>query len=285
MGKILDRQFLEMLKTITLHIQLSLKSGNLGNKRSKAIGSSVEFSDYREYLPGDDFRRIDWNAYARFERVFIKLFMQEQESPVTIFLDTSDSMKDHNKRETAVKVAGTFSYVALSDYDTVSLALFNEGVQDSLMNLRGTSSFNRVISTLEDHTFKGQSDLYASVFKWQAKFRKGITIIVSDLMYDHQLDKLIRLLSFHKQKVILCHILSQEELSPVFDENVRIIDSETKEYMDINTGIEAINLYKKKLSEYFKEIKTICSKYGVDYMLVNTAQPIEGFMKHIQSIT
>ena len=89
MDKIIDQKFLELLKTLTLRIRLSLKGGNLGSKRSKAIGSSVEFSDYREYNPGDDFRRIDWNAYARFEKVFIKLFMQEQESPVTVFIDKS----------------------------------------------------------------------------------------------------------------------------------------------------------------------------------------------------
>lgn len=284
MGKIIDQHFQELLKTLTVRIRLSLKSGNLGSKRSKAIGSSVEFSDYREYLPGDDFRRIDWNAYARFERVFIKLFMQEQESPVTIFMDKSDSMKEHNKRETAIKVTGTFSYVALADYDTVSLVMFEDGIKETLVNLRGSSSFNRVITGLEEASFNGMSNLYESIYRWQPKLKKGISILVSDLMYDHQIEKVIRLLAFNKQRVIVCHVLSKEELSPVFDENVRIIDSETKDYMDINTGIEAINLYKKKLDTYLKEIKSICTKYGVDYMLVNTDQPIEGFMKHIQSI-
>jgi len=284
MGQIIDKQFLELLKTLTLRIRLSLKGGNLGSKRSKAIGSSVEFSDYREYNPGDDFRRIDWNAYARFEKVFIKLFTQEQESPVTIFIDKSDSMKENNKRETAIKVASTFSYVALADYDTVSMVMFEDVMKESLVTLRGTTSFNRVISLLEGSIFSGKSNLYDTIYRWQPKFRKGITVIVSDLMYDHQIEKVIRLLSFNKQRVILCHILSEEELNPVFDENVRIIDSETNDYMDINTGIDAINLYKKTLSEYIKTIKANCTKYNTDYMLVNTNDPIEGFIKHIQSI-
>lgn len=284
MGQIIDQQFLELLKTLTLHIRLSLKGGNLGSKRSKAIGSSVEFSDYREYNLGDDFRRIDWNAYARFEKVFIKLFTQEQESPVTVFIDKSESMKENNKRETAIKVASTFSYVALSDYDTVSMVMFEDEMKESLVKLRGTASFNRVISLLEGSVFSGQSNLYNTIYRWQPKIRKGITVIVSDLMYDHQIEKVIRLLSFNKQRVILCHILSEEELNPTFDENIRIIDSETNDYMDINTGIDAINLYKKTLSKYIKTIKANCTKYNTDYMLVNTNDPIEGFVKHIQSI-
>lgn len=284
MGKIIDYQFLELLKTLTLRIRLSLKGGNLGSKRSKAIGSSVEFSDYREYNPGDDFRRIDWNAYARFEKVFIKLFMQEQESPVTVFIDKSDSMKENNKRETAIKVASTFSYVGLSDYDSISMIMFDEEMKETLVNLRGTASFNRVISMLEESEFGGKSNLYDTVYRWQGKLKKGITVIVSDLMYDHQIEKVIRLLAFNKQRIILCHVLSEEELNPEFGENVQLIDSETKEHMDINTGIDAINLYKKTLSEYVKSIKSKCTKYGVDYMLVNTKDPIEGFIKHIQSI-
>lgn len=285
MGQIIDQKFMELLKTFTLRINLSLKGGNLGSKRSKATGSSVEFSDYREYMPGDDFRRIDWNAYARFEKVFIKLFMQEQESLVTVFMDTSQSMKEYNKRETAIKVAGTFSYTALADYDTVSTVLFNQGVAHFLHNLRGTKSFNRVITELEGYEFQGESNLYNTVYSWQNKLRKGITVIVSDLMFDHQIEKVIRLLSYKKQRVVLCHILSEEEMNPEFDENVALIDSESGEKMDIDTGYEAINLYKEKLHEYVNEIKSVCSKYKVDYMLINTKDPIEGFIKHIQSIS
>ncbi len=284
MGKIIDRQFVELLKTLTMHINLSLKGGNLGSKKSRAIGSSVEFSDYREYMPGDDFRRIDWNAYARFEKVFIKLFMQEQESLVTVFMDTSESMKEFNKRETAIKITGTFAYTALADYDTVSTVLFNQSITHFLHGLRGSKSFNRVISSLEDFEFMGQSNLYDSIYPWQTKLKKGISIIVSDLMFDHQIEKVIRLLAYNKQRIILCHVLSEEELNPVFDENIQLIDSESGDKMNIDTGITAINLYKNKLHEYINEIKAICSKYGVDYMLINTNDPIEGFIKHIQSI-
>jgi len=285
MGNIIDQHFLELLQTMTLRIQLSLKNGNLGNKRSRSTGSSVEFSDYKEYLPGDDFRRIDWNAYGRFEKVFVKLFMQEQESPVTVFLDISKSMSFEDKKETAIKIAATFSYVALSDYDTVSVALFNEGVTQSLINLRGSISFNRVMNLLETSQFKGTSNLLESIQQWEPRLKKGISIIVSDLMFDHELDKVIRLLSFKKQRVIVCHVLSETELNPLFDENMQLIDIETQATLDIDTGIEAINLYKHKLEEYMHDLQTTCKKYKTDYVFVNTSIPIEQFIKQIQLLT
>jgi len=284
MEKILDSHYLELLKTLTINIQLSLKSGNLGNKRSKSTGSSVEFSDYRTYMPGDDYRRIDWNAYARFEKVFIKLFMQEQECPVTVFLDKSASMSMKNKKETAIKVAAAFVYVALADYDTVSLISFDDREGRSNEKIRGIQGFSRMMQLFESMEFGGNSDLYQVLYRYQPKLKKGITVVVSDLMYDHQIEKVLRLLQFNKQKVIICHVLSDEEINPVFGENVRIIDSETEDYLDIDTGVEAINRYKKMLKNYLNEIKSSCQKSGVDYILVPTDQPIENFIKHLQSI-
>lgn len=284
MGTIIDQGFLELLKTMTLNIQLSLKSGNLGNKRSKSTGSSVEFSDYRDYMPGDDFRRIDWNAYGRFEKVFIKLFMQEQEAPITVFIDKSASMGTIEKMEAAIKIAATFCYIALTDYDTISITEFNHELQKNLTQLRGKASFNQVIKFLEQMEFEGNSSLYEAVKKWEPRFKKGMTILISDLMYDHQFEKVIRLLSFKKQRVILCHVLNEEELNPVFNENVRIIDLETNEGLDIDTGVEAINLYKQALAQYMIDIRSLCKKYQVDYVFVEANKSIEHFMKQIHGI-
>lgn len=285
MGKIIDQHFMELLRTLTLHMNLSLKTGNMGSKRSKAIGSSVEFSDYREYMPGDDFRRIDWNAYARFEKVFIKLFMQEMETLVSVFTDTSASMALMDKRETAVKIAATFGYAALADYDSVTNVLFNDGIKDFQPPMRGTKSFNRIITQLEEASFDGESNLYKTVYDWQPKLKKGISVIVSDLMYDHELEKVLRLLMYRKQRVVLCHVLAKEELNPELEENAMLIDSETGEKMDIETGISAINLYKKRLRDYCQEIEATCSKYGVHYILVSTDEPIEKFISKLGSIS
>lgn len=279
MGQIIDSQFLGLLETLTLKIRLALKNSQMGSRRSTAKGSSVEFSDYREYMPGDDFRRIDWNALARFEKVFIKLFMEEQESPVTVFVDYSDSMGMYDKKATSVKVAATFAYLALAEYDTTSMVLFDEEIKSQMAGLRGKSAFNQLINMLETAPTSGTTDLYRTISGWQSKFRKGVTVIVSDLLYDHRLEEVMALLAFKKQKVILCHILGAQELKPMVDENVRLTDLETDQFMNLDAGVAVTEIYQRALASYMKEIQGLCAKYRAEHIVVDTSQPIENFIR------
>lgn len=285
MGKVIDGHFIGLLETLTLKIKLALKNSSLGSRRSSAKGSSVEFSDYREYMPGDDFRRIDWNALARFEKVFIKLFMEEQESPVTIFTDMSGSSQMYEKRETSIKVASTFAYLALSEYDTTSLVTFNQGIQSQLTSLRGKTAFNQVVHVLENSICEGETDLYKTVSGWQGKFRKGVTVIVSDFLYDHRLEEVLALLHFKKQKVILCHVLGNEEIQPMIDENVRLTDSENGNYMNLDAGTEVVKIYERAFKAYMKDIEAVCSKYKTEHILVDTSAPIEEFIKKLNRLS
>lgn len=281
---VLDKEFLDLLRAMVLRFNLTLKDGNLGGNRSKAKGSSVEFSDYREYIPGDDFRRIDWNAMARFEKVLIKLFMEEREAPITIFVDKSASMAVELKREIAIKVAATFAFTALKEYDSVSTVLFDQKAISFELNQKGQAAFNKMIHLLEGADFSQESDLYGVLSSWQPRFRKGITILITDLMYDARLEEALKLLAFKKQKVVLCHVLSDEELNPELEGNMRLIDSETNEHMDILAGSEAINLYHQTLTHYLNTTKLACSKFGADYLLINSSKPIEHFLKQVHGI-
>lgn len=284
MGNIIDKAYMEILKQLTLNFNISIKDGNIGSKRSKSKGSSVEFSDYREYIPGDDFRRIDWNALARFEKVFIKLFMEEREAPITLFLDKSHSMSFNDKNETAIKIAAAFAYLALSDYDTVSTVLFDERINASEINLKGVGAFHRIATLLENTHFNGQSNLYKCIYEWQPRFKKGTTIIVSDFMYDARIDDVIKLLAYKNQKAILCHVLSEQEMHPNIDGNIRLIDSETNDYIDILAGADAVNAYGQALKKYIQSIQSSCKKYGVEYLLINSGKSIEYFLKDLHKI-
>ncbi|PKM49488.1 MAG: hypothetical protein CVV02_15780 [Firmicutes bacterium HGW-Firmicutes-7] len=278
---VLDQEFLDLLKTMVLKFNLSLKDGNLGGNRSKAKGSSVEFSDFREYVPGDDFRRIDWRALARFEKVYIKLFMEEREAPITIFVDKSKSMDFSLKRETAIKMAATFAFSSLKEYNSVSTIMFDQKASSYELNQKGQPAFARIINLLENTTFADDSDLYSVINSWQPRFKKGLTVLITDLMYDAKLEETMKLLTYKKQKIVLCHILSQEELYPELEGNLRLIDSETDEHMDILTGTDAVNLYAKTLSHYISTTKETCSKYKADYLLLNSAKPVEQLLKQL----
>jgi len=281
MGKIIDSTLISLLNTLTLRMNITLKNSQLGSKKSTAKGSSVEFSDYKNYAFGDDFRRIDWHAYARFEKVLIKLFMEEQEASITLLMDQSLSMSMFEKRPTAIKVGATFAYTALADYDTVSLVLFNNDLVSAIPNLRGKGAFHLLVNQLENTTYEGESDLLQVVSKWQGKFRKGITIIVSDFMYDHKLDQVMALLNYRKQKVILCHVLSEEEINPAIEEHIKLVDSETGASMNIEAGPSAGYLYQQAFNKYSTHINSICKKYQGDYIRILAHQPIEVFIQQL----
>ena len=140
--KIFNEDFFSKLNQINLSINLKLSSGTQGRK-SKAKGVSVEFSDYREYMPGDDFRRIDWNAYGRFDKFFIKVFMEEREGIFNFFLDKSKSMDygKENKKNMALKIVAALSYVALNNLDRVNINLMDSGNIQVLKEGSGSRAF------------------------------------------------------------------------------------------------------------------------------------------------
>ena len=140
--KLFDGDFFRSLKRISLWSENRLNGGRGGSRKSTAKGSSVEFSDFREYMPGDDIRRIDWNTYGRSGKLFIKLFMQEQEGMYTVVLDTSRSMKADmtEKYKLAARLAGMFGHLALQSQDRVRLVSVQDGMAQIEKSLTGMQS-------------------------------------------------------------------------------------------------------------------------------------------------
>jgi len=162
----IDQDFLDRLERISIYARRTLSGSMEGKRRSKARGSSAEFSDYREYSNGDDFRRIDWNAYARFERLFLKLFMEERETKITILLDTSKSMTfgEPAKSQLSMELAAAFAYMSLSSYDRVGLyALGGEG--EVLPHFSGKQGFGKVLDFLDRLSWGGESSLNEALLK------------------------------------------------------------------------------------------------------------------------
>ena len=183
--KTFDAEFLQKLERLALQSSNLIQGGTGGNRRSKAKGSSIEFSDFREYTLGDDYRSIDWNAYARFDRLFIKLYMEEREANVTIFLDTSTSMDygNPNKGVLAKKLAAIFVYIALANYDRVGIVAMNDDVSDQYPYFSGKPGFFRALEFIDNLPFSGGTSLYKSIPNFTPlRGRKGISIILSDFL-------------------------------------------------------------------------------------------------------
>lgn len=282
-SQLFDSDFLKKLEQMVISSRITLMDGASGNRKSRAKGSSVEFSDYREYAIGDDFKRIDWNAYGRFEKLFIKLFMEEREAPVHIFLDTSKSMDwgVPNKSIASRRLAAALSYISLSNYDRVSLVCLNNRVELFKSSLRGKNAFGEVMNMLERLDYIGITDIYNIVSRFDLKSGRGISIVISDLFSKGNLLDMINYLQFRKQEVYICHVLSPQEIDPDINSSLRLIDSETREFKDVTVSPSLLKTYNKVLGRFTMEIEEVCARRGVHYMLMDTSIPVEHMIKMV----
>ncbi|MBC8060415.1 MAG: DUF58 domain-containing protein [Clostridiaceae bacterium] len=274
--KIFDKEFFNKLESISIKARMSMTDGASGGRKSKAKGSSVEFSDFREYAAGDDFRRIDWNAYGRFDKLFIKLYMEEREALLNIFVDCSKSMDfgDDNKGEMALKISGILTYLALSNLDRVSINKIQGNTLLSGSSYMGKSMFQTALQFMEGTEFKGSTILAAAIKKKELKSR-GISVVISDFFTSGSVEELIKYLAYKKQQIILIQVLSEEELTPLLGGQVRLIDSETGEDINIIVTPKLLKLYNSKLKAMSITLKEGVKKYGGTFIQVSASESLE----------
>ena len=274
-----NEDFFKKLNKINMYINFKLSGGTQGGRKSKAKGVSVEFSDYREYASGDDFRRIDWNAYGRFDKFFVKVFMEEREGVFNFFIDKSKSMdygKD-NKKDTALKIVAALSYIALNNLDRVNISTMNDGSLENIKTSTGNRGFQKILMDLEKIKFDGTTDLSSSIKKRPLSMR-GISIVVSDFLNNEGLESLedgLKYLAYKKQEIILVQVLCDEEINPDFNNEITLIDSETGENIKLSVTPALINEYKETLKIYNEKVEALAKKYGGKLISVNSSMNIE----------
>lgn len=310
-----DSEFIRKIERLSLSSNIIIPDGASGNRKSKSKGSSVEFSDYREYSIGDDFRRIDWNAYGRFEKLFIKLFMEEREAPVHIFLDTSRSMDFGNPKKSfsSRRLAAALGYLCLSNYDNVSVLCVNKIVDKMKLSMRGKNNFSELLGFLEEIQYRDETDIYSAIKQAEFRGNRGISVIISDLFScssqdrpnsgeqgrrnlmqrsDNQIhieaisyfEKTLKFLQYKKQDVYVCHTLSPQETDPVLNGELRLLDAETGQYIDVTASTSVVAVYKDVLNRFVQELQKVCFKHGMKYLFMNTKVPVEQIVRDITSM-
>lgn len=264
--------FLNRLDALRLAMKHAATGGAVGVRRSRSLGSSAEFSDFREYAPGDDVRRLDWNAYARFDRLFMKLFMEEQESAVTIVVDGSASMEA--KREDALKAAEALSYLALGGGDRLRLAwISNQGPVLSPF-LSGRLAYPQAADFLTARSMSGRADLFSGVRRIEP-FPKGMCFLISDGYLENGIGGLLDLLRYMRQECAFIHTLSPFEMNPDLEGAVRLVDAEGAPDVDLLADGAALRQYRETLDSFLRESRESCHRRGVPYMLLCGDAPFE----------
>lgn len=274
--KIFDAEFLKKLEVIAIKSRMSMTEGAGGNRKSRSKGSSVEFSDFREYSVGDDFRRIDWNAYGRFDKLFVKLFMEEREALINLFVDCSKSMDfgSVKKWDTGLKLSAIIAYLALTNMDRVCINMMKDGSLRQSQSLTGRASFDRCIKFLDSVEFSGSTNINKCI-KGKDFHSRGISVIISDFFTPEGIEETIKYLLYKKQEVILIHVLAKEEISPSIEGQINLVDSETGSVRDVAVTPIVLKRYQQELEKFINSLKEYANKVGASYIQVSSEHPIE----------
>jgi len=268
----LNDAMLHRLDALRLAMQAYVRGGAGGVRKSRALGDSAEFSDFREYAPGDDLRRIDWNAYARFDKLFLKLFMEEQEMHVTLILDASASMGfgEPSKWAFAVDVALMLSYLAVSGGDRVSLAvLCGDKLLKSPM-YTGRQGYVQALAFLADIRPSGATNLTNAVARIPLKATRGMCILISDLFSEDGSEGAFNSLQYRKQHVVLAQVLSKDEMEPELNGALHLLDSEGGTNVDVTVNGELLRRYHKNLESFIGGARAYCHRHGIQYVLLRS---------------
>ena len=278
-GHLFDEGFLSDLDALQMRFSTAVNNLYSGGRRSKMHGSTVEFANFREYIQGDDFRRIDWNAYGRFEKFFIKLFLDEKQLQTNIFIDTSASMDfgTPTKLEAALKIGAAFAYVSMCASDRVSVCAVADGNAARISTgTGGKAAFYGLLDRLEQITPSGQTGLCGALRGFTGLTgNAGASVLITDFMSGDDYREVLKFLVYNKQQTVLVHILSPEEMHPELEGMIRLVDSETGGYCEIDANRRTLDTYMQALADYTSEIREYCLKAGIYYLPVCSDESID----------
>jgi uncharacterized protein (DUF58 family) len=291
MNTLLNPELLRQLEQLQLLAARRAKSAARGERRSRARGQSVEFADYRNYVPGDDFRYLDWNLYGRLERLFLKLYEEERELPVRIFLDCSESMAfgEPGKFEFARKVAAAVGYVALCGFDRVSVLPFPStnpemspaelACRGALRSVRGKKSAMQFLTSLASLTPGGASSVNEALRRGAFEIRQpGLAVVISDCLDSTGYEQGLSALVARGCQVDLIQVLAPEELSPSTYGDLRLVDAETGGLEEVTFGKYRLKAYQKTLHGFMGRLKEFCAGRGINCFHTSSATDLRGFL-------
>ncbi len=276
--RLLDPAFLQKLDTLSLLSRKRLRGLQRGDRRSTTRGRGVEFDDYRAYQLGDDYRYIDWNVVSRLDRLFVKMFAEEEDLDVSLMVDTSRSMAAGHpaKLLVAKQLAAAIGYIGLVNLDRVGVTAFASAVTSRLDRLRGRGRARSLLEFLDGLAPSGDTDLEMAMRRHLATSRRrGLLILLSDLFDPRGFEQALLLSRRHRFQTFLIHILADDELVPRITGDLRLVDVETGRAVEVTVDAEALAAYASARDTFFNEIERFCFRHGIDYLRTANSVPVE----------
>lgn len=273
---IVNEEFLRQVETLTTVLKHNNAGMFGGNRKSKTYGSSCEFADYRDYVPGDDITKIDWNAYARFDKLYQKLYLDERQMHTRIYIDASRSMAYNNaeKGKQCLRLAATLAYMSLNEMEKVSISIIRENeVTEIISGMIGKNAYYERIGVLNDIEFTGDCYISDAILPARVGRGDGMSIIISDFLTDNNYETAIDKLTDCKRDILCIQVLARDELNPQLRGKMHLFDAEKESlFYRKNIDRDIINAYKAALQWSTDRIREYCMARGADYMLVAADQ-------------
>lgn len=275
---VIDEAFLSEIEALQSLLQHNVAGMFGGNHQSKSFGSSCEFADYRDYVPGDDVTKIDWNVYARFDKLYQKLYLDERQMHTKIYIDASRSMQHATpeKAEQAIRIAAAFAYLSVNEMDKVSVyAIHGDRVDEIISGMVGKDAYLYNVNLLNDIEFTGVARMGDAIRSSRIGMGDGYSILISDFLTDDDYGAAIDRFAEQRRDILCLQILSREELNPQLRGKMHLFDSEDQSsFFRKKIDKDRVNAYKEALKYVTERIKNYCEARGGHYQLIPAYQKL-----------
>lgn len=281
-----DGAFLSKLQQLHLLARRIFRGAQRAQRRSRRPGASLEFADYRDYASGDDLRTIDWKVYGRLDRLFVKLFEEEEDLHIHILIDASPSMRwcppsrgagRAPKFDQARRLAAALAYISLAHLDRVNVYYFADRLLDDVGMRRGKHRFPVILRFLREAPAPGAAtDLEAALAGFTARVgRPGLAVVLSDMFDPSGFERALDLLHYHHFETRVIQILLPEELRPGLRGDLRVVDCETGEQLDALADPATLQAYRDAIDEELARLERFCRSRQMGLIRADATAPFE----------
>jgi len=289
---LLDRAFLERLERLTIHWMKSFPGLVGGHNTSRFAGAGQEFLDHRHFHHGDDLRAINWRAYMRLEKLFLKMFQVEPRVPVRILLDASASMstgENGGKFSYVRRLAAALAYVGLVRLETITLQPFSDSLWDSHVCGGGRHRFAPAAEFLNSLDARGQTNFLDAAREFSAEYpQRGLLIVISDFLTTGECEKPLQYLADLGHELLLLQVWAEEDRTPPWNGELELIDAESGEKLDLSFEDDVRQLYTERFDAYARGLRDLALRKGGRYLGISTRTPVDeavfGPLNQIQAV-
>lgn len=279
-----DEAFLKKLEYLHI-VSRKVFSGRLrAERRTRKVGSGIEFADHRRYAWGDDFRYIDWNLYGRIDKLLLRLFEEEEDLHIYIMIDCSRSMMigDPLKMHYAMRVGAALAYIGLANLDRVAVIPFSNRLHGRLPPARGKGRIFKVFEFLRNTEVGETTNLAGCLTKFvHQNKRRGLAVLISDFYDPRGFDEGINTLRYNKFEPFVLQVFDQKEADPRFHGDLMIVDCETGEAKEVTISRSLLDAYKREHDRYCKELSEFCTARAIPYFRTHTQVPFDELVLRI----